>query len=89
MTCFKYARDYHMSEDNLYIEPGPTETLVPKLIEQSGARLLVLGTHARTGIAAFAIGNTAEQLIANINIDMLVLQPKHHMIPLERELAAS
>ena len=86
LSCINYARDYHLSENNLYVEPGPTETLIPKLIKKTGARLLVLGTHARTGISALAIGNTAEHLIADIDIDMLVLQPKHHMIPLERQL---
>ena len=86
LSCLNYARSYHLNEDNLFVEPGPTESLIPKLIKQTGARLLVLGTHARVGISALAIGNTAEHLISEINIDMLVLQPRHHMIPLERQL---
>ena len=84
LSCLNYAKEYQLSENNLYVEPGPTESLIPKLISQTGARLLILGTHARTGISALAIGNTAEHLISDINIDMLVLQP--NMIPVEHQV---
>lgn len=84
--CTEYAQRYSFDEKNLFVRPGPTETMVPQLIRESDARLLILGTHARTGLSAFAIGNTAEQLINQVNTDILVLQPRHHMIPLEREL---
>ena len=86
-SCEEYIQRYHLASENIYVEPGPTETLIPELIEKSSARLLVLGTHARTGLSAFAIGNTAEQLINQVDIDILVLQPRHHMTPLESELS--
>lgn len=85
--CLEYAQENQLNENNLHVEPGPTETLIPTLLTKTNARLLILGTHARTGISAIAIGNTAEQLISEISTDILVLQPKHHMIPLERELS--
>ncbi|WP_299734330.1 universal stress protein [uncultured Endozoicomonas sp.] len=82
----EYADEYGLEEKNLHVRPGPTESMVPELIEEIDAKLLILGTHARKGISAIAIGNTAEQLIADVKTDILILQPKHHMIPLEREL---
>ncbi|MBO9479934.1 MULTISPECIES: universal stress protein [Gammaproteobacteria] len=84
--CQEYAREFNLNEDYFHIEPGPTETMIPALLQDIDAKLLILGTHARTGISALAIGNTAEQLISEVKTDILVLQPKHHMIPLEREL---
>lgn len=84
--CQEYAREFNLDECFFHIEPGPTDTMIPKLLKETDAKLLVLGTHARTGISAIAIGNTAEQLISKVKTDILVLQPKHHMIPLEREL---
>lgn len=84
--CQEYARDFNLNEDCFHIEPGPTETMIPAMLKETGAKLLILGTHARTGISALAIGNTAEHLISEVKTDILVLQPKHHMIPLEREL---
>lgn len=86
LKCAEYAQRYELGGHQLFVEPGPTETMIPKLIQQTNAHLLILGTHARTGLSAFAIGNTAEQLINQVEIDILVLQPRHHMIPLEREL---
>ena len=85
--CQEYAREFHLNTDHFHILPGPTETMIPALLNEIDAKLLILGTHARTGISAIAIGNTAEQLISEVKTDILVLQPKHHMIPLERELS--
>ena len=84
--CQEYAQKFNLDEHFFHIEPGPTDTMIPKILTEIGAQLLVLGTHARTGISAIAIGNTAEQLISKVKTDILVLQPKHHMIPLEIEL---
>ena len=84
--CQEYAREFDLNDQLFHIEPGPTDTMIPRILNETEAQLLVLGTHARTGISAIAIGNTAEQLIYRVKTDILVLQPKHHMIPLEREL---
>ena len=84
--CQEYAREFALNDQLFHIEPGPTDTMIPRILNETEAQLLVLGTHARTGISAIAIGNTAEQLIYRVKTDILVLQPKHHMIPLEREL---
>ena len=86
-ACIEYAQRYKLSEDHLFVEPGPTEMFIPDVMEKTGARLLILGTHARTGLSAFAIGNTAEQLINEVEADILVVQPRHHIQPLERELS--
>lgn len=85
--CQEYAREFNLNDQLFHIEPGPTETMIPRILDETEAQLLVLGTHARKGISAIAIGNTAEQLIYRVKTDILVLQPKHHMIPLERELS--
>ena len=84
--CKEYAVEYKLNEDNFHVRPGPTESLIPAMIEEFDSSLLILGTHARKGINALAIGNTAELLITRVKSDILILQPKHHMIPLEREL---
>ncbi|WP_263079541.1 universal stress protein [Endozoicomonas sp. Mp262] len=85
-TCLHYARDYPILEHHIHVEPGSAEALIPHLVKTQKARLLIMGTHARTGISALAIGNTAEQLISEVDTDMLILQPRDHMPPLEEEL---
>lgn len=86
LQCRHYAQNFPIAEDGTHLSPGPTEKLIPRVLDEIGAQLLVLGTHARTGISAIAIGNTAEQLIHRVTTDILVLQPKDHMQPLERVL---
>ncbi len=86
-NCMQLGDKFDLHEMNQHIEPGPPETRIPKLARQLGISLLIIGTHARTGLSAMTIGNTAEQLIADVDTDMLILQPKHHMIPLEREMS--
>ena len=76
-VCMEHVREFHLNENNLFIEAGPAETLIPNLIKQSKIRLLVLGTHARKGLSALAIGNTAEQLLTKVNnTDILVIPPQ-------------
>lgn len=74
-TCKKYAQELHLGENNIHLHPDFPETLIASQVNKQQARLLIMGTHARTGISALAIGNTAEQLIAQINTDILVVHP--------------
>ena len=85
-NCQEYARNYGIQPKDIHVRPGPAESLIPGLSRELQADLLVMGTQARTGLPAVALGNTAEQLISDIDTDLLVVQPRHHMIPLEREL---
>ena len=82
----EYANNYGIKAKDIHVRPGPAESLIPNLARELQADLLIVGTQARTGLPAVALGNTAEQLISEIDTDLLVVQPRHHMIPLEREL---
>lgn len=85
-NCQSYADDYDIQPSTLHIRPGPAESLIPELTRELQVNLLIMGTQARTGLPAMALGNTSEELISEIDTDLLVVQPRHHMIPLEREL---
>ena len=85
-NCQSYARDYDIAHDAIHVCPGPAETLIPNLCRELRVSLLIMGTQARTGLPAVALGNTAEELISDLDTDLLVVQPRHHMMPLEREL---
>ena len=85
-VCRHLTREFNLPEDAVKVRPGPADTMIPDLCREISVELLVMGTQARTGIPAIALGNTAEQIISDIDTDLLVVQPKHHMIPLEREL---
>ena len=84
--CKQLANEHAINEQHIHIQAGDPEALISQLVYEEQAQLLIVGTHARSGISALAIGNTSEQLIASANADLLVVQPEHHMPPLEAVL---
>jgi universal stress protein E len=85
-NCEHFAKDYKVPREAVHVVPAPAETAIPDLTRELRASLLVMGTNARTGLTAFTLGNTAEELARHIDCDLLAVQSKHHMLPLEREL---
>jgi nucleotide-binding universal stress UspA family protein len=50
-----------------------------------GIDLLVMGSVCRTGIAGFLIGNTAEEVINQVDCSVLTLKPKGFITPVTLE----
>lgn len=56
---------------------GETGTAIVQELDRTGADLLVLGTHGRSGFAHATIGSQAEGLLAAVNVDVLMVrEPK-------------
>ena len=70
-----YIDEYDIAEHNAHIDEGPADTLIPRVAEQIGACVTVIGTVARTGISGALIGNTAEVVLDQLSGDVLVLKP--------------
>lgn len=85
-VAHEYANKHAIADENLHIVAGLPDRVIPHVAQEIDATLVILGTHARSGMSAMTIGNTAEQIISKIKTDMLVLHPKNHAIPLGREL---
>lgn len=62
---------------------GQPEKLIPKYVEENGIDILVMGTVARTGIAGFVIGNTAEDIIQELSCSLMALKPLGFVSPVE------
>ncbi|WP_394221344.1 universal stress protein [Alteromonas gracilis] len=60
---------------------GDAEHLIPLQVEKAEADLLVIGSVARTGIQGFLMGNTAEEVLSNVNCDVLTLKPDGFVSP--------
>lgn len=58
----------------------PRET-IPALARELKADLVVMGTLARTGIAGFIIGNTAESILDHIGCSVLAVKPDGFVSP--------
>lgn len=66
---------------------GSPEHIIPKTVKHIKTDLLVMGTIARTGIAGFFIGNTAENILQNVNTSLLTIKPLNFKSPVNIEPA--
>jgi universal stress protein E len=62
-----------MSQQQGSVVEGNTEAVIKAAIADHHADLLLLGTSARKGIESIVIGNTAEQLLQESQIDVLTV----------------
>jgi len=66
------------------IEGNPIEC-IPELVMEQGIDLLVMGTVCRTGIGGFLIGNTAEEVLNQIDCSVLTVKPEGFVTPVTLE----
>ena len=67
----------------LHLEEGSAGKVVPELAKKIGAELMVLGTIGRSGISGYLIGNTAENILSQINCSVLAIKPKDFICPIK------
>ena len=70
---------------HLYLTEGDPDEYIPELVMELGIDLLVMGSVCRTGIAGFLIGNTAEEVINQVDCSVLTLKPKGFTTPVTLE----
>ncbi len=70
---------------HLHLIEGNPDERIPKLVEVQGIDLLVMGTLSRTGIAGFLIGNTAEEVLNQVDCSVLTLKPEGFVTPVTLE----
>ncbi|UYP29540.1 universal stress protein [Pseudomonas sp. Z8(2022)] len=64
-----------LSQERLLVQIGSPEGVVGEALRQSGADLLVLGTHAREGASRFFLGSVASRLLGTLDSDALIVPP--------------
>lgn len=64
-----------LANERLQVHVGSPEGVIGEALRQSGADLLVLGTHAREGLSRFFLGSVASRLLATVDSDALVVPP--------------
>ena len=74
--------EYELAERHLHIGEGPAKTLIPRVANEQGAVLTVVGTIGRSGLGGILVGNTAETVLDRLNSDVLILKP--HELPVKR-----
>jgi universal stress protein E len=61
---------------------GPPEQMIPQHIVEQDIDLLVMGTVARTGLPGFFIGNTAENVLRELDCSLLAMKPMGFASPI-------
>jgi len=68
----------HYPVINLHVLLGEPGTVVPDLVKELGAELVVIGSHGRTGISRLVVGSVAEQVFRCSPCPVLVIKlPKN------------
>jgi nucleotide-binding universal stress UspA family protein len=69
----------------VHLIEGSPEDCIPELVAEKGIDLLVMGTVCRTGIAGFLIGNTAEEVLNQVDCSVLTIKPEGFVTPVPIE----
>lgn len=69
------------SSPNLVVKKGDPNDVIPDLVTQSDVDVVVMGTVGRTGIPGFFIGNTAEEVLGQIDCSVLAIKPPGFVSP--------
>ncbi len=72
-------------ESRLHVIKGHAEHVVPAIARELAVDLVVMGTVARAGVDGFFIGNTAENILAQLDCSVLTIKPPGFISPVTFE----
>ena len=64
-----------------HLPKGPAEKAIARMAQELRADVVVMGTIARSGIAGFIIGNTAETILNQLTCSVLAVKPPGFVTP--------
>lgn len=67
----------------VHVHRGQASQNILRVADQVEADLIVMGTVCRTGVAGFLIGNTAEDLLADVTCSVLAIKPEGFQSPVQ------
>lgn len=72
---------FGLADTALRVNPGRPDVALPEMVVSEKIDCLILGTVCRTGLAAFWLGNTAEDVMPRVRCDVLLLRPQDYFDP--------
>ena len=79
----EFADAHDIPEEQRHLVPGLTYEKLPDLVNKLEIDLVVMGSISRGRVKQFFIGATAEQVLARVPCDLLVVKPEWFRTPLE------
>ena len=74
---------HHSVSVQAHLVRGDAREAVPAQVHALRADLLVMGTIARTGVAGWLIGNTAEDILNRVDCAVVTLKPPGYVSPVQ------
>jgi universal stress protein E len=68
--------------ERVHVVIGEPRVAIPQLEQEGPIDLIIMGTHARIGLARLLKGNTAEQVMDKVDCDVLILKADDFVSPL-------
>jgi nucleotide-binding universal stress UspA family protein len=83
----KLLDKYEMPHDRrrVHMVRGKAKEVIPALAKKKRVELIVMGTSARTGLPQFLIGNTAEDVLNQVDCSVLMVKPEGFVSPVTIE----
>ncbi len=75
------ASAFGLDDKAIITRVGRPDVVLPQLVDDEAIDCLLLGTVARQSLAAFWLGNTAEDVLPRVACDVLVLRPQDYFDP--------
>jgi universal stress protein E len=76
--------DRRIPRSNVHLVQGTPMDTIPRLAQQLGSQLVVMGAISRSGLKRMLIGNTAERILNSLNADVLVVKPAEFKTPVTK-----
>jgi universal stress protein E len=67
----------------IHINKGSATQIIPAMVKSHHIDLVVMGTVCRTGLAGVFIGNTAEEVLQQVNCSVLTVKPDGFVSPIQ------
>lgn len=81
-TLLEYAQINKIAESETHLIQGLPEDVISRIAKEIDAELVILGTVGRSGLTATLLGQTAEQVIDQLDCDLLALKPTGYKSPI-------
>jgi len=75
---FTHDRAFGDTPCKIALERGDLDDVIPDLIREQAADLVVLGTHGRRGVSKMVLGSGAEKIYRSATCPVLTVGPKAH-----------
>ena len=75
-------------QHKVHLLKGDPAALIVDLAGKKRIELVVMGTVCRTGVAGFFIGNTAENVLQQVDCSVLTVKPEGFVFPVKSKAAS-